>query len=477
MFAFDSVLGVINDWMLRNDGDYLLLYKISTTEAKTWVLDPLQALVVCLIDGGTCYGNLVQELGKILAVSCDRSKELLDGVLSVLNADEGIVEDVKLTRCRSFSTEDFFIPLAQYRPPDTARLALPTKIGLFVTARCCADCVYCYADRRAATSTSLLQYSRWKEIIDECIDLRILNLDLLGGDTLSTNGARDVLMYLLKSGIQAFVSTKCEITPQIAGELVEAGFLDTEYSEENILQLSIDCADPSLADYLSGAEDFLGRCTRSVAACLAAGVHPRVKSVLTSRNFDRISSVVEYFSQRGVQDFQFVQYGISHFRYREDLFLSSDQKARIRDDAASVRSLNPELTIAVQDDIDQPLTATEKQEAWQRRARCTGGFTSIVITPEGDVIACEQLPQTSEFILADLRDGSIRDAWKDARFDAFLFPERSLYAGSPCERCEDFLACHADAGFCYRDSLLAYGTVYEAPPSCPRQTRQGRRLL
>ena len=477
MHTLSSLLGVSSDWMLRNDGTYLLLYRISALEAKTWVLEPIQALVVCLIDGATSYGELIREVSHVIGTSRDRGKSLLDGVISTLNSSEEIIADVTTTRCRSFDTEEFFIPLSQYRIPQTARLRLPTKVGLFVTAKCCADCVYCYADRRMAKSEDVLPLSRWREIIDECLGLRIRNLDLLGGDALSSAVGRGVLKHLLHRGIQVFLSTKCEITSEIAHELVDTGFLATECSEGNTLQISIDNVDPAMADYLTGTAGFLDRCSRSVSSCLSAGIHPRVKSVLTSLNYDSIPSVVDYFRQQGVRDFQFVQYGISHFRYRDDLFLSRKHKARIHDEASLVRDAHPDLLITVQEETGPPTSVEEKEMAWRNRPRCTGGFTSVVIAPNGAMLPCEQLPQEEPFIVSNLREGSIVEAWQDERFNSFLFPDQSLFSGTPCAQCADFEDCRTSAGFCYRDAFLAYETVHEAPPSCPHQTRIGRRLL
>ena len=478
MFQNSQILKISPRWVLRNDYNYLLLYLRSTTESKNWILNPIQSFVISLIDGNTNYEDLILQLGRVLSVEKKHAKRIFDDHIRVFNKDETIISNSNTSEESRFLTEDYYIDINKYQVPSNSRLRLPTKIGLFVSKKCMADCIYCYADRRIHPNDSEMSYQEWIDIIDTCTDQQIYNLDILGGDPIADIKAFNIVLYLLSKGIETYLSTKCELTEKLILSLMEHGFGEETVSGSHTLQISIDSVDPYRADLLSGTHGFLKRCERSVDNCIRFGIRPRIKTVLTSINAYDIEKIVSYFSQRGVRDFHFVQYGISHFKYREDLYLDNDQKKKIHEIALDINERFHGTKIIIQDELPSITTnIVEEKIAWEKRARCTGGYSSMVITPTGDIIPCEQMPQKPPYILSNIKNKNVKDAWNDPRFDDFLFPDRSRFCGTVCEYCDEFDECHFDAGFCYRDSFLAYETVYEAPPNCPRQNKQGRKLI
>ena len=50
MFKSSDILGLRSDWMIRRDQGYVLLYKLSTEESKTWILDPIETEQIFLGD-------------------------------------------------------------------------------------------------------------------------------------------------------------------------------------------------------------------------------------------------------------------------------------------------------------------------------------------------------------------------------------------------------------------------------------------
>jgi len=478
MYQNSDILSIKQNWVLRNDHDYLLLYLRSTNESRNWILNPIQAYIISLIDGDTEYKDLIYQVSTIFKVDEKKAKKIIDDHIKIFNSVDDIICRLNGYSINKIKTSDYFIDIEKYNIPQNNRLRIPTKIGLFVSPKCMADCIYCYADRRIDHNKKELSYQEWVKIIDMCIDEKIYNLDILGGDPLADVKSFKVVLYLLSKGIETFLSTKCEVTEGILSFLVDHGFSEKTVNGHHTLQISIDSVNPSKADLLSGAHNFLKRCERSVANCIHFGISPKLKTVLTSLNYNEIEDIIKYFAKQGVKDFHFVQYGISHFKYREDLYLNNDQKYKIHDISQRINAHFTDMAIVIQDELPQEdINLTDKKQAWSKRARCTGGYSSMVITPVGDVIPCEQMPQEPPYILSNVKNKSIKTIWDNPKFNTFLFPDRSKFKGTVCEQCDDFDKCHLEAGFCYRDSFLAYETVFEAPPNCPKQIRQGRRLI
>jgi MoaA/NifB/PqqE/SkfB family radical SAM enzyme len=72
---------------------------------------------------------------------------------------------------------------------------------------------------------------------------------------------------------------------------------------------------------------------------------------------------------------------------------------------------------------------------------------------------------------------SLLEIWNGAALDAFIHPDRSKFENTVCSSCPEFDDCHLGRGYCYRDSLSAFGSLYDAPPECPRQQKQPLRLV
>jgi len=484
LFKNDDVLIIDSRWVLRNDKDYLVLYLIDTSEAKTWILPPLLSYAVAFINGKNSYSRLISLIGRVFGTDdFGKSKQLTDRVLSILNDRDSIVrkrmEEPKEEDSNIFETKDFFIPLERYRFPENARLKYPTKVNLFVTKKCCAKCIYCYADLRKDNSDELLSFDEWRKIIDQCLSMGIWNIEVLGGDQLSCREGVAVTKYLMSKKVPVFLSTKCEVTESLAKELLSAGFLDKPRGPPHRLQFSIDSLKPEVADFMTNTVGFVERISRSVECCTNHGILPKIKSVLTPYNFMEMENIVSFFSTKGVKDFQFVCYSLSNFQPNEELLLSDDMKKWIHECYTyELVTKYPELHIVVQDEYRQKSpTFEERVDTWHKRARCTGGYSSLTILPTGKVVICEQMPQEKKFIVGDIRKEGLMGVWLGEEIEKFLFPPKEAFVDTSCEKCLEYADCHYNAGFCYRDALFAYGTVLQAPPNCPYQKKKGRSLI
>ncbi|MCW4011123.1 MAG: radical SAM protein [Candidatus Bathyarchaeota archaeon] len=479
-FNSKDVLVLDSKWVLRNDKTYVVLYLVSSSETKVWILPAPLSYAIAFINGRNTFDQICFYIGKVFGIEKEfEAKQKTTKIINVLKHNGvgvSILAENQGYHPNIYETKDFFVPVRNYKGPFRNRLKVPTSINLFTTKKCNTNCLYCYADRRPDDQGNLLSMNEWKAIIDECIALNIWNIGLVGGDQLASSDSFAVVKYLLGKQVPVFISTKCEVTDKIAKDLVVAGFLSASLRNLNELQLSVDSANSRNADLLTGTSGFLERVCRSIDCCTAHGIVPKIKAVLTPFNYMEIEEIISYFSEKGIVDFQFVHCGRSYFKENKNLLLTEDMKKWIHDSKEQVLAKYPNFKITIQDEPPRNISRTEKIETWKRRAKCSGGYSSLTILPTGFVIACEQIPQIPQYFMGNIRDGGIMGVWNNEKIERFLFPEQSLFKGSPCGKCDEFVNCFDNAGFCFRDAIFAYDDIFQAPPSCPNQNRKPRRL-
>jgi radical SAM protein with 4Fe4S-binding SPASM domain len=475
-FAPNSSPRLLAPWLVRDDRDNLLLYKCSFKELRYRVLSPMQALILPFFSGERTYGE-IQAIWLHLIKPSDKAESLrdLDELVGNLTAPDEII-GITGTPSESFKDKRK-IPLPEfsgYRWP-VERTSAPVIVLVALTNRCFAECRYCYAERKSCSEMSCAE---WIGIFDQLADLSVRIVDLAGADPFARSDLFDLLRAMVDRKFTFSVSTKSHISPAKARRLAELGIgRDEPGATERGLQISVDSANNELASWLTGINNYLERAKSTTANLVAAGLNPRIKCVLTPYNWEEVERIVELFSSLGARRFQFVQYGRSLYRHADDLFLSREQKLRLSESLPRLVMKHDDIEIVFQDDTGEVRTGEQLREAWEQRAICTGGRAALVVLPNGDVSLCEQLPHVPEYVVGSLLRESVLDIWNGAALDRFIHPGRSEFEGSVCRSCPDFDECHAGRGYCYRDSLSAFGSMYDAPPGCPRQLKAPLRLV
>ena len=479
-FLDSDILSISRDWWLRNDRDYLLLYKLAATgDAFSWPLPPQLAVFVALLGERVPVSKLIEDINfafSLDSLSC--AADFVKFATDQLNSSEQIILRNEIPeRGIQFNPAKYFIPIDNYRLPQDKRLRRPTHVRLSIGLACQTDCLYCYAERKAIPKKRRLPLERWFELVDEAMENEILNIDISGADPFADEITPSVTAYILQLGLPVFLSTKAVIEPHIVDELIEAGLNVDGLSGPSTIQLSIDSTIPEIADTLTGVTGYLDRADANVKLCLEREVRLRVKTVLTAINHDAIIPILKKYFDLGVRFFQFVQCGYSHFRDTSKLLLSDSQKREI---IAISESLNheefPGAEIVIQAE-EGTGTTPDTPEAWANRSRCSGGYSSMTVCPDGNVILCEQMPTTKEYVVGNVLNNNLMDVWNSDRLKKWVQPPIEAFRGTPCFACEEFKDCVHSAGWCYRDALFAYGRMHTAPPRCPKQLAPAKRLL
>lgn len=467
LYAETDRLKIPTPWYIRNDVHNVVVYKIPTTEEPVYkVLSPLEASIVPFFDGKIDIAEIKKIWFKIHDYYVDK-KELLQAFhLIVENLLKcGILSKIgnltdSLKNLQDGMTPDF----ADYHYP-AKRLERPISVNIAFTNLCNANCRYCYAQRYKCKEVDI---SCWKLIFDELVANQVFHTDIGGGDIFCRSDALDILAEMVIRGFVFSISTKSYISPQIAEKLYQ---LNIGRSDASMVQVSIDSADEEVASNLTRCPEYLKKITQTVKNLINIDVKPRIKCVITGFNVDAPEKLINYFARLGVTEFNFVQYGRSYYSHCDDLFIPLKDKDSLRDKFKTFQEEYRELNITYQ---DSALIDTSRQmtwEKWKDRSLCAGGRSNMFIQPNGDVTLCEQIPHASAYVIGNVFEKRIIEIWKSNELDNFLYPNRNLFINSVCYNCHDFSICHEIKGYCYREALFAYGSIYDAPPECPRQDK------
>lgn len=457
----------------------MLAYKCVTDELKFQALAPLEASIFYFFNGERTYEDIQNIWLYVHDVGIGEREvwlDRLDLLLTSFMSDGIVAMEGELSPSLCEGATPTIPDFSNYRYP-IKRTSRPVSVSIALTNKCHTDCMYCYAERDKCNEFT---FEQLVQLFDQLARHSIYIVDIAGGDLFTRADALDVLREMVKREFVFSVSSKCYFSPQTTAILAEYG-IGTEGVNPHLqrsLQISVDSVDNKTASFLTNCKDYLKRVDKSIENLLKGGIKPRIKCVLTSYNNGAPKALLQHFIDKGITKFQFVQYGRSYYRHNDKLFLTKEQKLKLRESIPHLRDLFAGVEITFQDDISVGDTIPDRShDGWNKRAVCSGGRTNLLIMPNGDVTLCDQIPHRSEFVVGNILGQDLLDIWNSDKLLKFIYPPSEYFKNSVCFTCPTFDECHQGKGYCYRDSLFSYGTLYDAPPNCPRQSQMPVRQL
>jgi len=356
------------------------------------------------------------------------------------------------------------------RNDGTLRDRVPASLQWHLTSACATDCTYCYLGRRHIPSSEQLSFDRLMELLDECQEIGVLEVNPSGGDLLLYPRLCEVLEAIDARGfLPILISTKAYVSEEMAAQLAAHPIV---YQ----VQYSLDSTVAEAADYLTRTHGFYQRALESIRHLVAAGLSVAVKAVITPYNILTIPRLYRELRDMGVQGrIKLAMYCRSAYHHTDDLFNHPETYHWLDQQVRQLRSEFPEDFIVIQNGeprLEPPpkaeITTSLMETFVSRRARCTAGRTCMMICTDGRVIPCEQMPEREECFVGDVKTQSIQEVWEGQRLhDMTIYPREAL-RGTPCEDCGLFEECAIKKGFCIRDLMKHYGKIYATPPECPK---------
>ncbi len=312
---------------------------------------------------------------------------------------------------------------------------IPLQGSWELTYRCNLACTHCWvnlpADDRAARQRELT-FEEICRITDEVVEAGALWMLLTGGEVFMRPDFFDIYRYMKRRGLLLTIFTNGTlITPGVADLLAEY--------PPNRVEVSLYGITPETYEAVTQVPA-LERCLRGIRLLRERGIKLKLKSVVTTANFDEFLAIAGYVRR---------EFGLT-FAYDPNI---NFRKVEGREGyaPASVR-VPPEKVVEL--DLALDAETGELKKFYERDQRfvtdrvftCGAGMDTFHIDPYGWLSTCMMVPSHAY----DLKVGSFREGWEE------FFPAvvtRKKTTETCCNSCAIAAACDACPGW----STLEHG--------------------
>lgn len=470
----NTYLSITKEWHLRVDGIYGTLFYYDADSLVYHQLPKEKLTALLLMDGKTTLGKIK----KIMQYFYDNFSEneiekIIESVVKISSDKNNPSTVLKATdsptESHPYDIKKILQQIINATPQDIenvlkGRLTSPLNLTLMPSNDCATDCIYCYAERKPINHKDYLPLERWLELVDECYELGSELAVFSGGDPMTYPHIMKILERMIQKGFHFTLPTKTLITKEIASKMALIGM------NKVWCQISCDGYSSDTLKKMVGVDNYDKRAFESIENLLAENLNVRVNIVLTPINYHESFDLARKLNAMGVQKVGFAGYGRSHYRHKDELFLTDKLISLINDrvDELKLELKGTHITNSVGKRDFSSATFDKKSEKWKERAKCSGGRSSLVITPAGDVTLCEQIPLDQIYIVGNVKNQSIKEIWNSEKMWQMVNMPSEKFKGTICEKCASFDECQTVYGHCFRDALFTYGTIYTAPPACPK---------
>jgi radical SAM protein with 4Fe4S-binding SPASM domain len=472
-YNINDVAVILSKFHMRPDTNRCIIYPFDVEEFGTWRSVSLpQGVALSLLDGKRTLGDAAKAFSFLFDTEAERGEEIFKSLIRHSNSEPG--REFLGLRCASDDTGSFSTyPVMKFardlrcdeevRNLKEDRLSVPISLLFMPTNKCEVNCIYCYSQRRPVPQHDYLPLERWLEIIDEAAVSGIDIINFTGGDPLTYSGIETLFKRMIERGIKFLVPTKTFVSEERAAIFADMGMRDMA-----VIQVSIDGISSDV-DKMLESPGYVGRAFSSIKNLVEKGLYVRTNTVCTPINLYEIPELVRKLRVLGVKRANITNYARSYFRHKDALFLNPEQIEWVQEKINKLKTELgwPELrcNMGVRDFSVMP--GEDKLRGWKKRSHCSGGKSAMVITADGKVILCEQMPQEGRFIVGNVREQPIAEIWNSPAVKSFVKPPRESFGNTACRDCSEFDECHDTYGRCFRDAFFTYGSLYSPSPNCP----------
>lgn len=407
--------------------------------------------LLTLFNGYMSDDNIIEILSELTQLDKDKAKKMFDKITE----NYKYILEKKDSVFRNF---DVFINSKQKVNLNRLRAIVPKFLVLSLTRDCFMQCRYCYAGARYCENIDEakgLEIELIDKILKDAKKLGIRHIEITGGDPFIRKDIYEILQKTVEEEIHINISTKKLLSIQEIKQLKQTGLKS--------IQISIDTLDDYIAKYLTGIDDFAERMIEVISKLISNGIDVTVNTVVTKKNIKGIPVLITKLNNMGVKEHMISPYLRTLGRHDELLFPDEEDYKLLEEfiynyeGKMNVNYKSPKYEI--------------KSKTLMNIPRCSGGRMGLVIIPNGKVTICERLIDSEECIIGDVKKQSLIDIWNSDELYNLIYPKRSKFINTDCYDCDDYEKCILDKGLCYARSKIAYGTIYNKDPLCPRETK------
>ncbi|HEB68258.1 MAG TPA: radical SAM protein [Desulfobulbus sp.] len=298
----------------------------------------------------------------------------------------------------------------------------PPKLVYFdVTMRCNLRCAHCGVAAGEALDNELTTEEAF-DVVDKMAEAGVESVAFSGGEPLLRNDLFEIAGYAGDRGILADLATNGTlITPEIAQRAAETF---------GNVQVSLDGSTAEIHDKLRGHKGAFDKTLQGIVNLQEAGVPFMLGCVIHKKNLHDVEAMAQLAASLGAQALRlihFVPFGRGQTSPElepdpQDLLSLAKVVRKIRRDGyMEMSEVNFEFL------FKPPEAVTE--EILNGPISCGGGWSSLTISPEGEVLPCSYFAgMRSESI----REKSLAEIWTNSRLINFWRSLRVKEIGGKC---------------------------------------------
>lgn len=465
------------DYILRNDVKRVILAK-SDGEGISTFIHPLHGMILSFFDSSLEYSENVKRISESLQL---KEIDIINFTSKLVNNSEKIwigegsnashfPEKILIPKPnnykeRKYHFRDFLID-GKIVDLSTKRFYIPIETILMINSICATNCVYCYADRNNIFDSNI-PFERICEIIDEAKLLKFRKFDVSGGEFFLYKHWEKLLRKMISVGFNPTIPTKIPLSFGQIKKIKDTGL--------EKIQISLDTTNShNLSKILKVSSEYWEKMKICFNNLEKIGIRFRVNTVVTSFNcnFNEIDNLIEYL--HGFNNFVEISIGIVGY----SLYKSNEENKIILPKKTDADFLMEKLKMkygknekVILSDISlQKNNYHFAEDAFFKKAMCTGNMHLFYILADGKVTLCEELYWHPKFIIGDLTKQSIMEMWNSKEaMELYNLNQNVISVKSACSHCGYFTDCHVSGNKCWREILKVYGKEnWDYPdPRCP----------
>ncbi len=317
---------------------------------------------------------------------------------------------------------------------------VPLEGSIELTYRCNLACPHCWvnlpANDRVAKARELT-LDEIRRITDEVVEAGCLWMLLTGGEVFIRSDFFDIYRHLKRRGLLVTIFTNgTAITPKVADFLAEY--------PPNRVEISLYGITPKTYEAMTG-EPALERCLRGIRLLRERGIKLKLKSVVTTANYDEFLTIAHYVKREFGRTFSYDP----NINYRKVEGREGFAPAAVRVPPEKIVELD--LALDAESGDLQSFYARDHRVASEHVFTCGAGLNTFHIDPYGRLSSCMMVPS----VTYDLRHGSFREGW-DTFLDRIVNLKKTRT--TRCNSCAIAGACDTCPGW----STLEHGE-FERP--------------
>jgi len=317
-----------------------------------------------------------------------------------------------------------------------------------LTHRCPLHCPYCSNPLELVRRTDELSTQQWCDALTQARALGVLQVHLSGGEPLARRDLADIAGHAAGLGCYVnLVTSGLGLTAQRMAELAERGIAH--------VQLSVQAADPALADRIAGTRAHQHKLAAAVVI-RDAGLPLTVNAVLHRENHHQVGALIELAERFGADrlelaNTQYYGWGLVN---RSALMPTREQL-----DAAApvVRAARERLAGR----MDIVYVVADYRERYPKPCMHGWGARQLTVAPNGDVLPCPAASVLPDLVLDNVTRRPLAEIWyESSSFNAFRGTE---WMREPCRSC---VRRDDDHGGCRCQAYLLTGDAANTDPVC-----------